>query len=92
MISSFKFELDTSKPQILGTPISIKFTSNDTFEVSVNFQSENGTGQVYATKEHLGLLLPQGQFLKTYKVGEMIKTPFFNGTIALRYENQIQIV
>ena len=87
----FKFELDKSKPQILGIPISIKFTSNDTFEVSVNFTSESGTGQVYANKEHLKLLLPQGQFLKNHKIGEVIETPFFNGKIVLRNENQVQI-
>ncbi len=86
----FKFELDKSKPQILGHPISIKFISDDTFEISTNFESENGTGQVYATKENLPLLLPQGQYIKTFKVGEVIKTTFLNGKIVLRSGNPIQ--
>ena len=87
----FEFKLDKTKPQILGHPVSIKFTSDDTFEVFANFELESGTGQLYASKENLNLVLPQEPFLKTFKVGEVINTSFLNGKIVLRKDANIEI-
>ena len=80
----FEFHIDKTKPQILGKPISVTFTREDEFELVVNFESENASGQIYQTKERLNVLVPQGEFRKTYKLGEVISTTFLNGRITSR--------
>jgi tyrosine-protein kinase Etk/Wzc len=76
--------IDKLKPQVLGHPITITFLSKDTFELSSNFETDRGQGQIYKTKERFGIALPKGQYSKTFKLGEAIETPFFNGIVETR--------
>lgn len=87
----FVFTIDKSKPQVLGHPIAIKFISDTSFEISSNFESDRGQGQIYTTKERFGISLPKGQYSKSFMFGEVIETPFFNGIIEVRNNSNIQI-
>ncbi|PHR68979.1 MAG: sugar transporter, partial [Arcobacter sp.] len=86
----FKVIIDKSRPQILGHPITITFLSKDTFEFSSNFETNTGQGQIYKTKEKFGIVVSKGEHSKTFKLGEIIKTPFFNGVIESRDNGVLQ--
>ena len=80
----FTFEPDLSKPQLLNTPIGIRFIDNNSFEVFTSFENEHGQAQRYDTKEKFNVILPVGDNTKTYKVGEAINTSFFNGVLDIK--------
>src|SRR5690606_9554869 len=86
----FIFELDKSKPQVLGQFIGIRFLSNTHFEVFTEFKSERGSGQRYDTKEVVPVALPTGVFTQEFQVGQDIRLPFFQGVIHLRNERPIK--
>ncbi|RLD25750.1 MAG: sugar transporter, partial [Bacteroidetes bacterium] len=87
----FVVTIDKSKPQVLGHPITIKFINDDTFEMFSNFESDRVQGQIYDTKEKIGISFSQGQYSKTFSLGETIENPFFNGTVNNRSNTTIQI-
>ena len=86
----FVFELDKTKPQVLGHFIGVRFLSGDSFEIFTEFESEKGSGQIYDTKARVPVSLPVGPFSKQYQIGELIDLPFLHGVIKPRNERTIK--
>ncbi|HNU60493.1 MAG TPA: sugar transporter, partial [Aquaticitalea sp.] len=80
----FVIALDNTKPQILNVPIGIGFVDSETFEISAEFKGENYVVQRYSDKEKFPIRAPGKTFSKTFRFGETINLPFFNGTISPR--------
>src|SRR5690554_4842695 len=86
----FVFELDKSKPQLLGQYIGIRFLTENSFEVFTEFKSDRGSGQRYDTKERVPVNLPVGVFSQEFQIGEYIDLPFFHGVVQLRTERPVK--
>ena len=79
--SPFVVTIDKTKGQLLGQ-LGIRFTSATTFELFTEFLSETQKVQRYSDKVKFDVNVPLGPFTKTYKIGEVINLPFFNGVIS----------
>ncbi|HLW31874.1 MAG TPA: hypothetical protein VKX40_06410, partial [Aequorivita sp.] len=86
----FIFELDKSKPQVLGQFIGIRFLSNTHFEVFTEFKSDKGSGQRYDTRERVPVALPTENFTQEFQIGQNIDLPFFHGVVYLRNDRPVK--
>ncbi len=79
----FQLQLDHHGDQLLKNLIRIKFLSETTFELSVDFKSESVTTTQYNDNTIKTLPVVIGEVIKTYKVGESIDLPFLKGKIEI---------
>lgn len=78
----FLIQVDTLQPQMLNQQIKIVFQDSVNFTLSVNFEeSKSITLQNYSTKVISDLYIEEGEFSKSYSIGERIATPFFHGIL-----------
>lgn len=83
----FFVNIDTSKFQIIGKQLQIKFVDSTSFTFSTVFEeSQNATLQNYHTKEIKSIYFEKSSFSKEYQFGEKISLPFFTGTIEANRE------
>ncbi len=82
--SPFEVVTNKSAPQIINKALSIKILDKENFELSYEFENETGLAQIYDTKEKKSINLEPGLFKKTFRFGEVIQLPFFNGVIKLK--------
>lgn len=81
----FYFITDKSAPQLLNTPIGIRIIDESTFEIFYDFESDFGICQTYETKEKQTIQLSPKELIKSFKFGEVINLPFFNGVIERKF-------
>ena len=76
----FFVQVDTNKAQMLNHQIQLVFQDSVNFKLSVDFkEGKNITLQNYTTKEKTSRFVEAGKFAATFKIGQRISTPFFNG-------------
>ncbi len=86
----FFVEIDSSKYQILGKQLQIKFIDSTSFTLSVAFETDgNATLQQFHTKEKKSKYFEAKIFSELYRFGEKISLPFFNGKIIPNPEMEI---
>ena len=85
------FEVVTNKgaPQIINKPLRIKILDKDTYELSFEFENETGIVQIYSTKKKKPIKLESGLFKRTFRFGESVQLPFFNGVVNLKDDSII---
>ncbi len=74
----FYVQIDKSRPQIAGIPIQVKFLSENEYQLKINFEGSSVGTIVYDTNEGGSSNVQQGEFIKKYKVGELVDLPFLN--------------
>ncbi|UPQ79300.1 polysaccharide biosynthesis tyrosine autokinase [Flavobacterium azooxidireducens] len=74
----FKVVLDKSKPQLLKSLISIKFVSENEYDLSVNFEEDYSETFIYDTNSLSKKGVNTGVFTKRFKIDQATNLPFLN--------------
>lgn len=80
----FYVNINKSKGQIAGTLISIKFLSENEYEIRIPFNSNNVSIVTYSDNSYSNTAVEAGDFVKRYKVGEPVSLPFLNWKLQIK--------
>lgn len=79
----FKVTVDKTQDQLLQQFIKVKMLSNETYQITIPFQSNKAEVVNYITNKEFSVPVPEGEFSKVYKVGENINLPFLHWKLDL---------
>ena len=79
----FMIDLDKDNNQLLHIPIAITFINQDEFELSIRFETDEVQVYNFFAKKVSTTIVPMGEFIKRFKVGQKIILPFLNCTLKL---------
>ncbi|KRD63912.1 sugar transporter [Flavobacterium sp. Root935] len=74
----FYIDIDKSKGQLANTLISIKFLSENEYQIQIPFEGNSVSLITYSTNTYSNTSVQPGNFSKRYKVGEHVNLPFLN--------------
>ncbi|OXB07574.1 exopolysaccharide transport family protein [Flavobacterium pectinovorum] len=74
----FYLNIDKSKGQLTNTLISIKFLSENEYEIRIPFENSSVSLIDYTTNTYSKTNVQPVEFIKRYKVGEQVVLPFLN--------------
>lgn len=74
----FVVVLDKDKYQLENTLIGIKFLSESVYEIRINFEQSSVPLVRYSDNTNSTTSVVQGEFVKKYKIGEIVSLPFLN--------------
>ena len=74
----FYVVIDKSKGQLAGTLISIKFLSENEYEIRIPFSGNSVSLITYSNNSYSNTAVQPVEFVKRYKVGEQVSLPFLN--------------
>ncbi|MDD5149978.1 MAG: polysaccharide biosynthesis tyrosine autokinase [Flavobacterium sp.] len=72
----FYVNIDKTKGQLAGKLISVKFLSENEYEIRIPFESNSVSIVSYADNSYSNTAVSVGDFVKKYKVGEQVNLPF----------------
>ncbi|KOP39471.1 sugar transporter [Flavobacterium sp. WLB] len=74
----FYVDIDKTKGQLANTLISIKFLSENEYQIQIPFESNSVSLITYSTNIYSNTSVQPVTFIKKYKVGEQVSLPFLN--------------
>ncbi|UUF14898.1 MULTISPECIES: polysaccharide biosynthesis tyrosine autokinase [Flavobacterium] len=74
----FYIDIDKTKGQLANTLISIKFLSENEYQIQIPFESNSVSLITYSTNTYSNTSVQPLTFIKKYKVGEHVSLPFLN--------------
>ncbi|PIF31408.1 protein involved in gliding motility EpsB [Flavobacterium sp. 9] len=74
----FYVSIDKTKPQLANALISIKFLSENEYQIKIPFEVNSVSLITYSTNVYSNTSVQPGMFVKKYKVGEQVVLPFLN--------------
>ncbi|PWB24574.1 polysaccharide biosynthesis tyrosine autokinase [Flavobacterium sp. HTF] len=74
----FYLNIDKSKGQIANTLVSIKFLSENEYEIRIPFENNSVSLITYSENKYSTTAVQPAEFVKKYKVGEQVSLPFLN--------------
>ncbi|WP_291142858.1 polysaccharide biosynthesis tyrosine autokinase [Flavobacterium sp. UBA7680] len=74
----FYVDIDKTKEQLANTLISIKFLSENEYQIQIPFESNSVSLITYSTNIYSNTSVQPVIFIKKYKVGEQVSLPFLN--------------
>ncbi|QSB27941.1 polysaccharide biosynthesis tyrosine autokinase [Flavobacterium sp. CLA17] len=74
----FYLNIDKSRGQLANTLISIKFLSENVYEIRIPFESNSVSLITYSKNSYSNTSVQPVEFVKKYKVGEQVSLPFLN--------------
>lgn len=74
----FYVDIDKTKGQIANTLISIKFLSENEYQIQIPFESNSVSLITYSNNSYSNTSVQPVIFAKKYKVGESVNLPFLN--------------
>lgn len=74
----FYIDIDKTKGQLANTLISIKFLSENEYQIQIPFESNSVSLTTYSTNSYSNTSVQPVIFIKKYKVGEHVSLPFLN--------------
>ncbi|WP_316632820.1 polysaccharide biosynthesis tyrosine autokinase [uncultured Flavobacterium sp.] len=74
----FYVSIDKVKPQLANTLISIKFLSENEYQIQIPFENSSVSLITYSTNTYSNTSVQPTIFTKKYKVGEQVSLPFLN--------------
>ena len=80
----FYVTIDKSKGQLVGNQIGIKFLNESEYEIRIPFENNSVSLLTYATNSYSNTAVEVGDFVKKYKVGEMVSLPFLNWKLQIK--------
>ncbi len=80
----FYVNIDKSKGQLAGTLISIKFLSDNEYEIRIPFENNAVSMITYSDNSYSTTAVAVGEFVKRYKVGEQVSLPFLNWKLQIK--------
>ncbi|WP_348810454.1 polysaccharide biosynthesis tyrosine autokinase [Flavobacterium maritimum] len=80
----FYVTIDKSKGQLVGNQIGIKFLNESEYEIRIPFENNSVSLLTYATNSYSNTAVEVGDFVKKYKVGELVSLPFLNWKLQIK--------
>ena len=80
----FYVAIDKSKGQIAGALISIKFFSENEYEIRIPFVGNSVSIITYSNNSYGNTAVETGDFVKRYKVGQQVSLPFLNWKLQIK--------
>ncbi|MNF34370.1 Tyrosine-protein kinase ptk [compost metagenome] len=80
----FYVTIDKSKGQLVGNPIGIKFLNESEYEIRIPFENSSVSLLTYTTDSYSNTAVEVGDFVKKYKVGELVSLPFLNWKLQIK--------
>jgi succinoglycan biosynthesis transport protein ExoP len=80
----FYVSIDKSKGQLAGRLISVKFLSENKYQIRIPFASNAASIISYADNSYSDTAVPVGNFVKTYTVGDLVSLPFLNWKLHIK--------
>ncbi|KUJ63713.1 sugar transporter [Flavobacteriaceae bacterium CRH] len=74
----FSLNIDKTKGQLANALISIKFLSDNEYEIRIPFENSSMSLINYSTNSYASTNVQPIEFVKKYKVGEQVVLPFLN--------------
>ncbi|MDR6762486.1 capsular exopolysaccharide synthesis family protein [Flavobacterium sp. 2755] len=74
----FYVDIDKTKGQLANTLISVKFLSENEYQILIPFESNSVSLITYSTNVYSNTSVQPATFIKKYKVGEQVSLPFLN--------------
>ncbi|PAM94264.1 sugar transporter [Flavobacterium sp. IR1] len=74
----FDLNIDKSKGQIANTLVSIKFISENEYEIRIPFENNSVSLITYSNHSYSETAVQPIEFVKRYKTGEQVSLPFLN--------------
>jgi len=74
----FYVSIDKTKPQLANSLISIKFLSENEYQIQIPFEANSVSLITYSVNTYSNTSVQPGMFVKKYKVGEQVLLPFLN--------------
>ncbi len=79
----FKIVIDKNKNQLSGIPINIRLVSPTEYILKISFASNSASVVNYSENKYNSVAVPQGEFIKRYRIGAPINLPFLNGKLSI---------
>jgi len=80
----FYVNIDKTKGQLAGKLISVKFLSENVYEIRIPFESNSVSIVSYVDNSYGKTSVAIGDFVKKYKVGEQVALPFLNWKLQIK--------
>jgi succinoglycan biosynthesis transport protein ExoP len=80
----FYVTIDKSRPQLSGMLIKIKFLSESDYEIRIPFAGNAASLINYTDNSYSTTSVEIGEFVKRYKVGELVSLPFLNWKLQIK--------
>ena len=80
----FYVTIDKSRAQLSGTLIKIKFLSESDYEIRIPFAGNAASLINYTDNSYSTTSVEIGEFVKRYKVGELVSLPFLNWKLQIK--------
>ena len=80
----FFVSIDKSRGQLAGTLISVKFLSENEYEIRIPFANNSVSLITYANNSYSTTAVEVGDFVKKYKVGSLVSLPFLNWKLQIK--------
>jgi len=80
----FYVTIDKSKPQLAGTLIKVKFLSESEYEIRIPFGGNKASLITYTDNSYSTTSVEIGEFVKRYKVGQVVSLPFLNWKLQIK--------
>ncbi|WP_125722327.1 polysaccharide biosynthesis tyrosine autokinase [Flavobacterium ustbae] len=74
----FYIDIDKTKGQLVSTLISIKFLSENEYQIQIPFENNSVSLITYSNNSYSNTSVQPVNFIKKYKVGERVNLPFLN--------------
>jgi len=83
-VAPFYVDIDKNKGQIAGSLISIKFLSENEYEIRIPFAGNSVSMITYRDNSYSQTSVVPGDFVKRYKVGAAVSLPFLNWKLQIK--------
>ena len=80
----FYVSIDKSRAQLAGTLISVKFLSENEYEIRIPFAGNSASLITYADNSYSTTSVEIGDFVQRYKVGQLVSLPFLNWKLQIK--------
>ena len=80
----FYVTIDKSRPQLAGTLIQIKFLTESDYEIRIPFGGSSASLINYKDNSYSNTAVEIGDFVKRYKVGDLVSLPFLNWKLQIK--------
>ncbi|WP_333877391.1 exopolysaccharide transport family protein [Flavobacterium sp.] len=85
----FKVNIDKSQYQLLDQFVKVKMLSDNTYRLTVSFQSDKAEVIRYSDSKRTVVDVPVGEFSKVYRLGQVVNLPFLNWKLTpVNYEGE----
>ncbi|WP_269223814.1 polysaccharide biosynthesis tyrosine autokinase [Flavobacterium sp. IMCC34518] len=80
----FYVDIDKKQGQLVGNLIGVKFITENVYELRIPFEGTSASLIHYLDNSYTNTSVVEGEFVKKYKVGELVSLPFLNWKLRIK--------